>query len=232
MARKLTTKEKHLIALAAKLEIGKKGDVELFLLDLIHSIQELAKGDKPVAGVDFPFPENGKDYILTPQDKKEIAAKIEVPIVKQIIEKRTEVIKEQPIVTEITKVTNEIKEVAVTDTPNQIAEKLNTLTEAVDKSVIRGLEEEIKKLWARPTGGGGRGGPRLQAPADVSSQCDGSNKTFRVGTHLGIVSVHGTDFPQIYRPIIDYTETATGITLTSAVPAPNTGATLIIKYFK
>ncbi len=52
----------------------------------------------------IPTVENGKDYILTPQDKKDIAKSIKVPIVeKQVIVEKTEVIRETPIVTEIIK---------------------------------------------------------------------------------------------------------------------------------
>lgn len=82
---------------------------------------------------------------------------------------------------------------------------------------------------------------RVQTPAkvyrtitfDASSQCDGANKTFYVGgIHFGIQGVFSTQFPQVYRPIIDYTETARGIELTAAVSAPESGQTLIIQYLK
>lgn len=92
------------------------------------------KGDKPIAGEDYSIPENGKDYVLTETDKKEIAKKIKVPVVEKIIEK-TQVIKEQPIVT------NEIKEVAVTDTAEEIVEKLQNLKKAwLEVSMIKGLD--------------------------------------------------------------------------------------------
>jgi hypothetical protein len=47
----------------------------------------------PIKGVHYSDGENGKDYILTSKDKREIASVIEVPIVEKIVEK-TEVIKE------------------------------------------------------------------------------------------------------------------------------------------
>src|SRR3990167_8755080 len=84
---------------------------------------------------------DGKDYVLTDFDRQEIASRIKVPIVEKT-EIRTEVIKEQPIIT------NEIKEVAIVETPEVIAEKLNTLEKVIEKNVIIGLEEEIKKLRA------------------------------------------------------------------------------------
>ena len=82
----------------------------------------------------------GKDYILTVKDKKEIASKIKVPVVEKIIEK-TEVIKEQPIVT------NEIKEVAVADTAEQILEKLQSLKDAwLEVKSIKGLDKVLNDV--------------------------------------------------------------------------------------
>ncbi len=108
-----------------------------------------AKGDKPtkedLLGLIIPLipsVKNGEDYVLTEQDKKDIANSIDVPIVEKVIEK-TEVIKEQPIVTEVT---NEIvKEVAVTDKPEVIRDKLETLTgdERLDAKSIKGLEKGV-----------------------------------------------------------------------------------------
>lgn len=79
----------------------------------------------------------GENYILTPKDKKEIASKIKVPVVEKIVEK-TEVIREQPIVT------NEIKEVAVTDTPEVIRDKIMEVKLPI--SVIDGLESKLVEL--------------------------------------------------------------------------------------
>lgn len=84
---------------------------------------ETIRGEKGKDG------EDGKDYVLTEKDKKDIAKSIKVPIVEKIIEK-TEVIKEQPIIT------NEIKEVAVADTGEQIVDKINELpTNEDDKKI-------------------------------------------------------------------------------------------------
>jgi len=75
-----------------------------------------------------PIPgEKGDNYVITDADKKDIASMVEVPVVDKVIERiveKTEVIREQPIVTEITKVTNEIREVAVKDTPEELKEKI------------------------------------------------------------------------------------------------------------
>ena len=121
-------------------------------------------------------------------------------------------------------------------TPVQVRDNLETLkgNERLDASAIKGLDKMEESIRASIP-------PRVQTPAkaykihlaDVSSQCDGVNKTFYTGgTHFGIVSVCGTQFPLIYRPLIDYTETATGFTLTAAVSAPDTGQTLVAQFLK
>lgn len=72
---------------------------------------------------------DGKDYVLTDKDKKDIASSITVPIVNRVIEK-TEVIKEQPIVT------NEIVEVAKHDSGEGIVSKINELSTEDDSFKI------------------------------------------------------------------------------------------------
>ena len=114
-------------------ELKKKLDEEL-----LYEVDE----DKIVFSVlsQIPPAENGKDYILTQSDKEEIASAIKVPIVEKIIE-RTETIIKQPIVTN--EITNEIKEVAVTDEPVLIAEKLNTLIKKVDWKVLKNIPYDV-----------------------------------------------------------------------------------------
>ena len=66
---------------------------------------------------------------------------------------------------------------------------------------------------------------------DLTSQCNGVTKTFTVPVNTRILSVHGTQFPQNYRPDIDWTGSGTTtLTLTSEVGAPETGQTLFILY--
>lgn len=125
-------------------------EIEEEIERLTKEVKKGDKGDTPKVGIDFEQPkdgEPGKDYILTSKDKAEIASKIKVPVVEKIIEK-TEVIK--PIVTEVAK----------HETAEQIAGKLNTLTEKVDIKVIKGLEKWLKgiKENIREKKGGGGGG--------------------------------------------------------------------------
>ena len=122
------------------------------------------------------------------------------------------------------------------DTAEEERDRLESLKgdDRLDKSAIKGFDELEKSLRITASN-------RVQTPAkafkihnkDCTSQCDGSNKTFNVGgTHFGIVGVFGTQAPLIYRPIIDYTETANGFLLTSAVGAPETGQTLVAQFLK
>ncbi len=93
-------------------------------------------------GIDGKNGQDGQDYILTEQDKQDIAASIEVPIVEKIIEKtveKTEVIREQPIITQ------NIIEKAVSDTAEKERDKLISLPEG-EKLPIEAIENLRKEL--------------------------------------------------------------------------------------
>ncbi len=141
-------------------DLEKKVDKEV--KDIKESIPYIKDGYTPIKDVDYfdgetpsneklselikpliPVIKDGNDYVLTDEDKMEIALGINVPIVEKVIEK-VEVIRETPIVTN--QITNEIKEVAITDEPLVIAGKLNTLKEAVDDSVIKGFPDLKKRI--------------------------------------------------------------------------------------
>jgi len=121
---------------------------------------------------------NGSDYILTENDKKEIAKTIKVPIVEKIIEK-TEVMVEQPIVTEIT------KEIENKDTGEQIITKINEdKTSLIKVEKIDGLAKDIKELKERQPitniiheGGGSSGLERVNSKQGVSTIDFGTNLT-------------------------------------------------------
>ncbi len=112
---------------------------------------------------EIPKPENGKDYVLTSEDKKEIASKIEVPVVEKIIEK-TEVIHEQPIVTnevkEIVKETEKFNPEILGECGEYMKEGLESLTgdKRLDRKAIKGLDEALEKMSQpeSPKGGGWR----------------------------------------------------------------------------
>lgn len=151
---------KKLLLKADKLQMGKEMALAEEFIDINETIDEMSnkidtlseelkkkdyvlefdkeelrgeKGDNGEDGID------GEDYILTEQDKKEIAQSIKVPVVEKVIEK-TEVIRETPIVT------NEIKEVAKYESPESLRDKLETLTDdsRLDASAIKNLPEFIE----------------------------------------------------------------------------------------
>jgi hypothetical protein len=178
--------------------------------------------------------DKGDNYILTDKDKADIALNIEVPVVKKVIE-RTEIIKEQPIVT------NEIKEVAIAETAEVLRDKLASLKDddRLDKSAIKGieeLEEEINKLKKRRTDTvyvGGSGGGRIVKAYDLSSQLNGVLKTFNLPALWRVISVHASSFPFNLRETVDYTWTPQSITFTSAISVNSTlasGQTLTVIY--
>jgi hypothetical protein len=118
-------------------ELKKKLESEL-VLEIDREELKGADGYTPVKGVDYFDGKDGKNYILTNLDKKKIAKEIEVPVVEKIVE-RTEVIRETPIVTEIT------KEVENKDTGEQIITKINEdETSLIKKEKIEGLDETFK----------------------------------------------------------------------------------------
>lgn len=94
----------------------KKKDEETYDLQIDNVTREKLKGDK------------GDSYVLSEDDKKEIASLIDVPIVEKIIEK-------QPIVS------NEIKEVAKKDTAKEIKKKLESLKVGLDYESLDNLPD-------------------------------------------------------------------------------------------
>jgi hypothetical protein len=79
-------------------------------------------GYTPVKGKDYFDGEDGKDYVLTDADKKQIASEITVPIVEKVIERTETIIKETPIIK------TEIREVPVVD-----EKKLKLLEKKIDE---------------------------------------------------------------------------------------------------
>ena len=128
----------------------------------------------------------------------------------------------------------------VLDGPDEIRNKLELLQgeERLDKSAIKGLEDEIRNLKDMivnvGTNRGNSSGPNANAVqyADLSSQCNGVLKAFSVPRHRKIIALHGSESPLIYRPTTDFTTSNVTLTLTSEVLAPATGQSLIFLYIK
>jgi hypothetical protein len=218
----LSPKQIKRIERALKLEEGILAPILESIDELEDKLEDLTgkpeiKGDDgytPIKGKDYFDGEDGEDYVLTEKDKEEIASQIKVPVVeKEIIIEKTEVIKEQPIVT------NEIKEVAVADTAEQIVDKINTLPEEPDKQIdikhIKGWKKLVEELIGKSKTvfvGGGSGG-RLVKTYDLSPDLNGVTKTFTLPAFWRIIDVQIGTIPPL-RPTVDYTSNAGNMTLT------------------
>jgi hypothetical protein len=119
--------------------------------------------------------EDGKDYILTEDDKKEIASKITVPKPQpdKIIEKHTETVKiEQPI--EIIKEVAVITDEEITSRGEAIRDGLELLQDddRLDKKAIKGLDDydEVARLAREPRRSGMVGKGLLSQMNDVNIQ--------------------------------------------------------------
>ena len=126
--------------------VGAKRGIEQLKNEYENKISEYIRNRKiEIKGND------GKDYILTESDKKEIAKSIKIPVLEKEI-----VIKEQPIIKE-TKIENKV-------TGSEIVQKINNGSDKILRSKIEGLDEEINKLRtesrqvARTSSKGGGGG--------------------------------------------------------------------------
>jgi len=200
--------------------------------------REFSRGEPgytPIKGVDYFDGKNGEpgtngeNYILTEKDKKEIAKFIKIPVVKQLVK---EIVKEQPIITEVTKIIESKEKLDEEKLFESFVERMKK-EQVFDSSNIKGLQGFIKngvsyKFEELMRGGGSS---VVTYSADLSSQCDGNNKIFTVPTNSAFILLVGTDAPLVYKQTTDYTGSGTTtLTLTSGVNAPSLGATFILTY--
>lgn len=130
--------------------------------------------------------------------------------------------------------------------PNLTLEQMEERLSARDRDLwqrIKALVAKAAQGQTRVVGGGlnetavlnlitGNTGGNFRRE-DLSAQCDGATKIFSISESYGTGSVQllSTQFPIIYRPSVDFTESADKeITLTSEVGAPQTGQTLVALY--
>lgn len=123
------------------------------------------------------------------------------------------------------------------DSTEEEDDKLEVMKSDFDKTV-EDLKKEISTLkesivLTRSATGGSR---RVFQPyvERFTTQTNGSKKVFylkRAPLRTETIKVWGTDFPIILDPTVDFTVANRTLTLSASVPAPSTGATLIIEYF-
>lgn len=133
--------------------------------------------------------------------------------------------------------TEESVAIEITKSGERVRDSLELLVgeERLDKSAIKGLDEELVKIKQsistplnNPTGFVGRD---IFKDIDISSQLDGVTKTFNIPAVYNIISVHTSSFPHALRKNIDFTYTGTTITFTDEIDAPTTlasGQTIVL----
>lgn len=121
------------------------------------------------------------------------------------------------------------------DTAEDILKKLQTV--GLDLIIIKEIKKLIKNVHTRldrmPKIITGR---YVHTPIvdRLTASTDGSTKTFilsKAPKDVKTMEVFGTDFPIILDPTVDFTVSGKTLTLTDAVDAPSSGATLIAKYY-
>lgn len=125
------------------------------------------------------------------------------------------------------------------DKSQQIADKLNKLSQSVDMDVIRGLARQLLNMAnevrnVKRTGGAMRGGGDTVRFSDLSASLDGSTTSFTIPTNRRIIQVIGSAAPFVFRPTVDFTGSGTTtLAFTSEINAAISlaqGQSLIITY--
>lgn len=100
--------------------------------------------------------------------------------------------------------------------------------ERLDKSAIKGLDEEFSRLEKKiSTSGGGASRGMVIRRHDLTSQCDGATKSFTLPIKtVDVIGVFGTQFPLNFSPTNDWTFIGGTLTLGDSVSAPESGQTL------
>lgn len=98
----------------------------------------------------------------------------------------------------------------------------------VDESKI--IAEVLKQIPINRSGKKGGGGSTIRVN-NLSSQCDGVNKTFTTTNRIGAAHlIIYSSFPTLFLPTTDYTISTNVITLGASVDAPASGQSLAIIY--
>lgn len=113
-----------------------------------------------------------------------------------------------------------------------LPEKDTTLEEGLAKinTEIETIKKELKKSSQTPNGGG-IVGRDIVKNYDLSPYLDGSTKTFNIPAIWSVISVATSSFPNVLRPVIDYTYTGQTITFTSEIDETTTlasGQTVVL----
>jgi len=98
---------------------------------------------------------------------------------------------------------------------------VESLLERYEKKSGKSLEKRLNALQdAVMRNYGGHGGSR-PTYYDLSSQLDGTTKTFTIANHSKIITITSSSAPFTFRPTIDFTDTATTVTFDASIDAPS-----------
>ena len=235
------------------------------ILDLLKKLQlfqkQLSKGekgDKPIAGVDYPIPRDGKDVdekkvikeVLrqipkpkdgyTPVKGKDYFDGKDADVTQIVLEAATlaisEVTEQIPTIEDIEKDLPKLGE-KIRDGLELLQGDERLKIEAID-NLREELDELKKKIQVKTSnfiGGGLSGGGRIVKSYDLSTYLDGVTKVFSLPVMWRIISIHSSSFPTAFRETIDYVHDASGntLTFTSEIEASTTlaaGQTITIIY--
>lgn len=220
-------------------------ELDLKMPDLSKVLSSIKGKDGETPSIDYNYIvtevrkllKDGENYVLTAADKKEIAGFIDVPVVEKVIEK-TQVIREMPMTLKKTEI---VKETTIdkTQTGEEMVEKINELpTDSefqIDRSHIKGLDDELGRLGrGNMSGAGATSGGRTVKIYDISPLLDGSTKTFTLPAMWRIIAVHASSAPfSAFINGTDFTIASNKITFTSQISAASTlaaGQTVLIQY--
>jgi len=124
------------------------------------------------------------------------------------------------------------------DTGEQIIDKINEdeSDKVIKKEKVEGLMDELARIERVASTKPSMPSRRVYQPKldRFTAQTDGVTKTFtltREPLDSDTIEVSGTDFPIILDPTVDFTVSGKTLTLSANIPAPSSGATLIVKYY-
>lgn len=221
----LESKIPNLETVAEKIR-GKDADNEAILAGLVNIAREEIAKIKPKDGKTPTIQELKvliKPLIPTVKDghtptKDELLRLIEPLIPPPLPVKDGKPADEEKIVEKIEKDIPKLGE------PIRDALELLKGDDRLDESAIRNLKEKLEKIErvanSKKVIGGGSLSANMVQYVDLSSQLNGSTKTFYLeGDHQGIVAALGSSAPYVFRPTVDYTESGPNIVFDAAVDA-------------
>lgn len=80
------------------------------------------------------------------------------------------------------------------------------------------------RVTKKQTGGGSGNTTQVY---DLSSQCDGVLMTFTLPANYTAMDLTSTQFPETFRPIVDFTSVAGSVTIDPSIPPIQAGQTLL-----